>query len=101
MREPFLNLIEGLHFDDIFAVAEDGAGVAKHVGEVVDVFHVFQGAGPVFGDEEVIAIFEAEAFANVFEGIGEGPADADGFFGESEDLLFSGMKGVFGFDPGD
>ena len=93
--------VEGLHFDEILAMVKDGAGVAEHVGEFIDLIHVFEGAGPVFGDEEVVAVFEAEAFADVFEAVAEGPADADGFFREGEDLLFCFVEWVFGFDPTD
>ena len=93
--------IERFHLDQVLAVAENGAGVAQHVGEVINVVHVFEGAGPIFGDEEVIAIFEAESFADVFEAVAEGPADADGFFCEGEDLLFGFVERVFGLNPGD
>jgi hypothetical protein len=93
--------IEGFHFDEVFTVAEDGASVAHHVGEFVNVVHVFEGAWPIFGDEEVIAVFEAETFADVFEAVTESPADADRFFREGEDLLFGLVERVFGFDPGD
>src|SRR5256885_3691258 len=41
-------------------------------------------AGPIFGDEEVIAFLVAKAFADVFEAVAVGPADADGFFGEGD-----------------
>src|SRR4051812_10302842 len=82
-------------------VPEDGAGVTHHVGELVNVVHVLEGAGPIFGDEKVIAVFEAETFADVFEAVTERPADADGFFGEGEDLLFRFVEGVFGLDPSD
>ena len=93
--------IEGLDFNNVFAVAEDCAGVAEHVSEVVNLVHVFERAGPVFGDEEVIAVWKAEAFADIFETIAKSPADADGFFGEGEDLPFSFVERVLGFDPAD
>jgi len=93
--------VEGFDFDEVFAATKDGAGEAEEVGEVVDVAHVFEGGGPVFGDEEVVAFGEAEAFANIFEAVAEGPADADGFFCEDEDADAAGMVGVFGFDPAD
>ena len=63
--------------------------------------HVFEGGGIIFGGEEVIAFFEAEPFADVFKGIGVSPADADGFFGESEDALFGFVEWIFGVNPGD
>jgi len=93
--------IERLHFDEIFAMTEDGAGVTQHVGEFVNLIHVFEGAGPIFGDEKVIAVFEPETFANVFEAVAESPADADGFFGEGENLFFGFVERVLGFNPSD
>ena len=84
--------IEAGNFEGVFAVAEDGAGEVEEAGEVVAVLHVFESGGVVFGGEEVIAVFEAEAFADVFEGVGVGPADADGFFGESEDAGLAWWK---------
>ena len=93
--------VEGFGFEDVLAVAEDGAGIAEHVGEGVNILHVFQGAGPILGGEEIVAFFEAEAFTNVFEAVTEGPANANGFFRESKDLPFGLMKGVFGLDPTD
>jgi len=93
--------VEAFDFDKIFAVAEDRAGVTEHVGEVIDVVHVFERAGQIFGGKEVIAVAKAQAFADVFKAVAEGPADADGFFVEGEDLLFGLVEGVLGFDPGD
>ena len=63
--------------------------------------HVFEGAGIIFGGEEVIAVFEVEAFADVFESVGKGPADADGFFGEGEGWFALGAPKFLGFDPVD
>ena len=91
--------IERVDLEDVLAVAEDGAGEAEHVGEVVNVVHVFEGAGIVFGDEEVIAFGEAQAFADIFEAVAEGPADANGFFGEGEGWYFGLVERVFSFDP--
>ena len=93
--------IEGLDFNNVFAVAEDCAGVAEHVSEVVNLVHVFERAGPVFRHEEVVAIFKTQAFADIFETVAKGPADADGFFGEGEDLFFCFVERVFGLDPAD
>ena len=93
--------IEGFDFDDVFTMAEDGAGVTEQVGEGVNLVHVFESAGPVFGNKKVIAIWKAEAFADVFETVTKGPADTDGFFCEGEDLFFGFVKGVLGFDPAD
>ncbi len=93
--------IEGFDFDDVFPVAENGAGVTKHIGEVVNLVHVFERAGPVFRHEEVVAILKAEAFADIFETVAKGPADTDGFFGEGKDLFFCFVERVFGLDPAD
>jgi hypothetical protein len=93
--------VEGFDFDYVFAMAEDGAGETKHVGEIVNLIHVFESAGPIFGDEEVIAIGEAKTFADIFEAVAGAPADADGFFGQGEDLLVLGVDGVLGLDPVD
>ena len=82
-------------------MAEDGAGVTEQVGEVVNLVHVLESAGPVFGNEKVIAIWKAEAFANIFEAVTKCPADADGFLCEGEDLFFGFVKRVLGFDPAD
>ena len=85
--------VEAIDFEVVFAVGDDGAGEIEEVGEFVATAHVFERAGIVFGDEKVVAICEAKAFANVFEAIAEGPADADGFFGEGEDLFLASWKG--------
>ena len=77
-------------------MADDGAGEVEEFGELVALAHVFEGAGIVFGGEEVIAVCEAEAFADVFEGVGVGPADADGFFGEGDDLFLLSWSFCFG-----
>ena len=87
------------HF--FFAVGEDGTGEVKDFGKFVALADVFEGAGIIFGGEEVIAIFEPEAFADVFEGVSVGPADTDGFFGESHGLLALIVDGLFSLDPGD
>jgi hypothetical protein len=91
--------VEAREFEVFFAVGEDGAGEVEEVGEGIDLVHVFEGTGEVFGGEEVIALLEEEAFADVFEAIAKGPADPDGFFGEGVHLLTLGVEGVFGQDP--
>jgi hypothetical protein len=78
---------------------DDSAGEVKEFSELVDLVHVFEGAGPILGGEEIIALFELEAFAHVFEGVGVGPADADGFFDEGEGLFAGGVDGALGLDP--
>jgi hypothetical protein len=94
-------LVETRDFAVFFAVGEDGAGEVKKLGEAVNLIHVFEGPGEVFGSEEVVAFFEEEAFAHVFEAVAEGPANADRFFGEGIDLLALGVEGIFGEDPVD
>jgi len=93
--------VEARDLDGLFAAGEDGFGEVKEVSELPDELHVFEGAGIIFGGEEVIAFFEAESFADVFEGVAVRPADADGFFGEGADLLALGVERVLGFDPVD
>ena len=87
------------NFDHVFAVAENCAGIADQVGEVINVVHILKGAGPVFGDEKVVTIREAKAFTDIFEAVAESPADADGFFGESADLFSGFVERVFGLNP--
>lgn len=94
-------VVEQRDFEDVLAMIEDGASIAEEVGELVNLVHVFEGARPILGGKEVIAVFKTESFADVFKAVGEGPADADGFFGESEDLFFCGVERFFGLDPGD
>ena len=93
--------VEAGDLEGFFAAGEDGFGEVKEFGELPGELHVFEGGGIIFGGEEVIAFMEAEAFADVFEGVGVGPADADGFFGEGADLLALGMERVFVLDPMD
>ena len=85
--------------EGFFAMGNDGAGQVEELGKFMNLVHVFEGAGPIFGGEEVVAFVEAEAFANVFEAVGVGPADADGFFGEGAGLFVLGVDGVLGLDP--
>jgi len=56
--------------------------------------------GVILRGKKVIAAFEPKPFADVFERIGVGPADADGFFGQRDGLLVLGVDGLFGLDPG-
>ena len=93
--------IEIVNFDVVLAMTEHVAGVAEEIGEVVNLVHVFEGTGQVPGDEEIIAPGKAETFADIFEAVTEGPADADGFFGQGADLFFGFVKGVFRADPTD
>jgi len=90
-----------LDFEVIFAVRDDRLGEVVDAGEHVSDPHVFECARVIFGCEEVVAPSKAQALANVFECIGVGPADADGFFGECEDLFFLSVEFVFGANPRD
>ncbi len=69
--------------------------------ELAGEAHVFESTGVVLGGEEVVAVGKVEALANVFEGVGVGPDDADRFFGEGEDLFLLGVEFVLGQDPGE
>jgi DNA-binding NarL/FixJ family response regulator len=80
-------------------VRDDGFGEVTDVGEFFGDAHVFECAGVIFRGKEVIAIFEAQSFADIFEGVG--PADADGFFSECEDLLFALVEELFCENPRD
>ena len=91
--------IEAIDFEVLFAVRDDGAGEVEELGGGVGRLNVFEGAGVIFGGKEVIALFVTEAFADVFEGVAEGPADADGFFGEGEGLFALGVHEVVGLNP--
>ncbi|HWX20425.1 MAG TPA: hypothetical protein VN578_11045 [Candidatus Binatia bacterium] len=91
--------VEAWDLERLFAMGDDGAGEVEEFGEFVNLVHVFEGAGPIFGGEEVMAFFEAEAFADIFEAVGIGPADADGFFGEGEGLFAEGVDLFLGVDP--
>ena len=92
-------VVEARDFEVLFTVGNDGAGEVEEVGEFVDLVHVFESAGPVFGGEEVIAFVEAEPFTDVFESVGVGPADANGFFGQGIGLFVLGVDGVLALDP--
>ena len=93
--------VEARDFEVIFAVREDGTSEVQEFGEGVAEVHVFECAWPIFGSEEVIAFFKAETFTDVFEGVAEGPADTDGFFGKSEGLPALGVEVVLGLNPVD
>ena len=82
--------IEARDLQVFFTARDDGFGEIEDFDVGPTLVHVFEGAGIIFGDEEVIAFFEPEAFADVFEGVAKGPADADGFFGEGESLFALG-----------
>jgi len=77
----------------------DGAEGVECFGEHFALAHVFERAWVIFSGEEIVAIFEKEPFANVFVGVGIGPTDTDGFFGENDGLLILRVQVVFSEDP--
>ena len=91
--------IEAVDFEIIFAVGKDGAGELEEFDEAIGELHVFQGTGPIFGGEKIIALGIAETFANVFESVGERPANAHGFFSEGERAAVLSVDEVVGLDP--
>jgi len=93
--------IEAIHRQILLTVAGNGSREVENLGEFVALTNVFECALIIFGGKEVIPVFEPEPFANVFEGVGIGPADADRFFGQRDDLLSLVVNGFFGLDPGD
>ena len=82
-------------------MADDGTGEIEYICELVALDHVLEGAGIVFGRKQVVAVFEPKAFADVFEGVGVGPTDTDGFFSERDGLPALIVDGFFGLNPGD
>jgi len=77
-------VFEDRSFPVFDAVGEDEAGVVEDFAKLVAGVDVFDGGGLVFTGEEVIAPRMGEAHPDVFESVGEGPADADRFFREAE-----------------
>jgi hypothetical protein len=93
--------VEARDFEVFFAAGDDGFGEVKEFDKGPGLLDVFESAGKVFGDEQVVALSEPKTLANVFEGVAERPANANGFFGEGADLAPLGVELVFGFDPVD
>ena len=91
--------IQKIDFEVIFAVRDDGASVVEKFGGGVGRMDVLESAGIVFGDEEIIAFLVSKTFADIFEAVAKGPADADRFFGESKGLLALSMEIVIGLNP--
>ena len=73
-------LIELVDGHILFTVGEDGAGEVKDFSETVALADILERARIIFSGEEVVAVFEPETLANVFEGVGVRPADANGIF---------------------
>jgi len=94
-------MVEAINGEIFFAVTGNRAGEVKNLGELVALADVFESAGIIFGGKQIITVLKPEAFANVFEGVGVGPADANGFFGESDGLPALVVDGFFGLNPGD
>jgi hypothetical protein len=92
-------VVEAINFEAAFPVVDDGAGEVEELGKAFGLEHVFEGGGIIFGDEEVVAFGEAEAFADVFEAVTKGPANANGFLGEDEGALMSGAERFLGLNP--
>ena len=65
-------------------VRKDAPGVIEELAELVAGVDVFDGGCLVFAGEKVIAARMEQTEADVFEGVSEGPTDADGFFGEAQ-----------------
>jgi len=80
-------------------VGNDAAGGVEHFSKLFADAHVFEGAWIVFCGEEVVAIFEEEPLTNIFVGVGVGPANADGFFGQDYGLFILSVEVVFSEDP--
>ena len=95
----FAVFVETRDFEIFLAMIDDSFGYIEDFDVFVADVHVFESAGPIFGGEEVIAVFVEKPFANVFEAVAESPADADGFFCEDERALFLGVEVIFGVDP--
>jgi len=91
--------VEAVDFEVLLSVRDDGAGEIEEIGEGFGLGDVFEGAGVIFGGEEVIAFGVAEALANVFKGVGPGPADADGFFCQGDGWFATGMEVFLGLNP--
>ena len=84
-----------------FAVRDDEASDVEKVEDAFAEVHVFESAGVIFGDEEVIALFEAKPFADIFKSVGEGPTNANGLFGECKGGFAQGVQSVFSVNPVD
>jgi len=94
-------VVEARDFTEFFTVRKDGASEVEQFDHLFADAHVFEGAGVIFGGKEVIAILEVQTLANVFESVGKGPADANGFFGKGECWFALGADDVFGLNPVD
>src|SRR5439155_22921340 len=91
--------VQSGHLEIVLAVGDDGPGEVVNLAELVRQANILYGAWIIFGGEEVVAVFEAESFAKVFEGIGVGPADADGFLGERKGLFVLRVDLILGENP--
>ena len=91
--------VEARDVEVIFAAGEDAAGKIKELDETKSLVHVLEGTGPVFGDEEIITIFVMETFADIFEAVAIGPANADGFFSEGKGGPVLSVDEIVGLDP--
>src|SRR5205085_9929475 len=71
-------------FEVLDAVREHGTGAVVELAKLIAGSDVFNGGGLVFAGKKVIAAGVVEPFADIFEGVGKGPADTNGFFGQAE-----------------
>jgi hypothetical protein len=93
--------IEAGDFEIFLPMRDDAFGEIENFGLHFAEAHVFERTGIVLGGKEIIAVFEAKPFTDVFEAIGMSPADANGFFGQDDRLFTTSMKPVFAIDPTD
>ncbi len=93
--------IEAGDFKIFLPMRDDAFGEIENFGLHFAETHVFERTRIVLGGEEIIAVFVAKAFTDVFETIGMSPADTHGFFGQDDGLFTTGMQRVFAVDPTD
>ena len=72
-----LTVFEHRDFPILDAMGEDRFGVIEELAELVAGVHIFDGGCLVFAGEEIVASGMAQSLPNIFEGVGEGPTDAD------------------------
>src|SRR5882762_3099882 len=79
---------------------DDGAGPIVELAELIAGGDVLDGGGLVFAGKEVVTPGMVETFADVLEGIGEGPADADRFFRETQRRVVENPAELVGEEKG-
>src|SRR5207248_5567358 len=83
----------------LLVVSYNRSSAVENFYEPGALIDVFEGAGVIFGGEEVIAILIENALANIFESVGISPTDADGFFGQGDGLSFLSVQFLLGQNP--